>query len=616
MQFGRLRAGAVGAIAAITLALAAGCGTSTTTGSASKSGPSVKGGTATIPWVSGDQANWIFPFMPVSYFSVYNTEYFQYQMYRPLYMFGGDSTQTTVNYPLSLAEPPQYTDGGKQVVIDLKGWKWSNGETVDASDVLFWMHLMDAEKANWAAYAAGQIPDNVVSVQATGPEQVTFTLNQAYSSYWYTYNELSQITPMPLSWDVTKAGAAPGSGGCTTDTAADGWAKCKAVYNFLIAQAKNTSSYASPGSVWAVSDGPWRLSTFNTDGDDSFVPNGAYSGSPKPRLAAVKFEAFTSSTAIFTALQSGTPLSYGPVPEEDLPQKPAGQALPSSSPLPSSYTLQTRYPFSINYYQVNYNNPVYGPVFKLLYFRQALEYLDDQQGMAKTIYRGYGYPTTGPVPAEPPSGWLPPAQQGAGPYPFSVSKAASLLSSHGWSKVGGVMTCTDPAECGPGVAKGLQLKFSFDYPSGSPVYSQEAEIYKSDAAQAGIDLDVTAQTFNTIEGEAEACSGAKCTWQMLMYGGWLYAPDYEPTGEELFATGAGENAGGYSSPEMDKLIAQTNTSSSLPVFDTYATYTAQQLPFIWMPDSYTVEAVQSDLHGVEFSPLDTLVPEYWYYTKS
>lgn len=64
------------------------------------------------------------------------------------------------------------------------------------------------------------------------------------------------------------------------------------------------------------------------------------------------------------------------------------------------------------------------------------------------------------------------------------------------------------------------------------------------------------------------------------------------------------------------LIAATTTSGSLTGYHTYATYAAQQLPAIWIPNSYEVMAVSKKLHGVAFNPLQTLLPEYWYYTKS
>ena len=51
------------------------------------------------------------------------------------------------------------------------------------------------------------------------------------------------------------------------------------------------------------------------------------------------------------------------------------------------------------------------------------------------------------------------------------------------------------------------------------------------------------------------------------------------------------------------------------MFQQYATYTAEQLPFIWMPNAYTVMAVTSKLANVAINPLATLLPEYWNFTK-
>jgi len=39
------------------------------------------------------------------------------------------------------------------------------------------------------------------------------------------------------------------------------------------------------------------------------------------------------------------------------------------------------------------------------------------------------------------------------------------------------------------------------------------------------------------------------------------------------------------------------------------------LPFLWVPNSYPIQAVNSKLRGVTFNALDTLLPEYWYFTK-
>ena len=51
------------------------------------------------------------------------------------------------------------------------------------------------------------------------------------------------------------------------------------------------------------------------------------------------------------------------------------------------------------------------------------------------------------------------------------------------------------------------------------------------------------------------------------------------------------------------------------MFHNYATYVAQQLPYIWMPQPYYVMGVSSKLQNVAFNPFYTLLPEYWYFTK-
>jgi peptide/nickel transport system substrate-binding protein len=619
----KLRLAAVAA-ASVAALIAAGCSSSGGSGGggSASSGVPVKGGTATVALPAGVTNDWIFPFYAITNSSVYNSNQFQWMFYRPLYMFGNNTnTNVTINYPLSVASAPVYSNGGKTVTINLKGWKWSDGETVGAQSVIFFLNMAKAEKSNWYAYVPGLLPDNVVSYKATGPDQVTIQLNSAYSSLWYTYNQLSEINPMPLAWDVTSLGAKPGSGGCTTDTAADGWAKCKAVYSFLTAQSKISSTYAT-SPLWAVVDGPWKLSSFNTNGNVTIVPNKSYSGSPKPQLSAVKFEPFTADSAEYTALKTGE-LDVGYIPTQDLAQKPTNSPLPTSNPLGSSYYLEPFFSYGIEYAQPNFNNPQVGYLVRQLYIRQAMQYAEDQLGISKEIWRGYATPVSGPVPTVPSNPFVPAIQKengGQGPYPYDPAKAKALLTSHGWSEVGGVMTCQDPSKCGSGITKGEQLKLTFNYATGIAAATATYETIKSEESQVGIDVTLIGQSFNTIIGQSAPCApmGPKCNIQVFAYGGWGFdGPGFEPTGEPLFATGAGSNSGNYSDPTMDKLITETHTSNSLSVFDQYATYAAQQLPFMWVPNPnpFQIQAVTSKLHGVAFSPMFTMLPEYWYFTK-
>ena len=590
--------------------------------SASATAPAVPGGIARVALPPDVTPNWIWPYMPQANANEYNAEGFQMLLYRPLYMFGNNGSSVAVNYPLSPANAPVYSNGGKTVTITMKGWKWSNGETVDASDVVFWLNMMKAEPDNYFGYVPGLLPDNLASYKATGPSTVVLNLKSPVSRIWFTYNQLAEITPMPKAWDVTAASAKPGSGGCATDTAADNFAKCKAVFTFMTAQAKNAQTYAS-NPVWGVVDGPWKLSSFSSAASGpvtSFVPNTAYSGSPKPQLAKFTYYAYTDDTAEYTALKTGQ-LDVGYVPPQDLPLVSGEQALPSASPLGSAFNLSAVYPYGIQYFMINFNNPALGPAFRQLYVRQAMQELIDQPGMIRSVERGYGYPTSGGVPTMPTNQWMPSVQTsngGQGPYPFSVANATALLTSHGWKNVGGVMTCQTPAKCGPGIAAGTKLSMTMDYATGVHSFQQEVAIIKSDMAQAGIRINLVPQPFDKLIGESAPCKPAQasCTWDIRYLSGWNFdGPGFEPTGEPLFATGASSNSGSYSDPREDMLIGLTHTSDSLSVFQQYATYTAEQLPVIWMPNAYIVGATASKLANVNYNPLATLLPEYWYFTK-
>jgi ABC-type transport system substrate-binding protein len=66
---------------------------------------------------------------------------------------------------------------------------------------------------------------------------------------------------------------------------------------------------------------------------------------------------------------------------------------------------------------------------------------------------------------------------------------------------------------------------------------------------------------------------------------------------------------------MNKLIAETNASGSLSLYHNFATYAAEQLPYIYMPNQAIVYAVNKNVQGVVFNPLTTLMPEYWSVTK-
>ncbi len=206
---------------------------------------------------------------------------------------------------------------------------------------------------------------------AVSPTELTMEMKKAYNHTWFTSNELSQITPMPQAWDATAEGASH----CTT-TVSD----CSAVYSYLDSQSKSMAGWAS-SKVWSVVDGPWKLQSFNSDGNSTFVPNKEYSGPVKPTLAEFKELPFTTESAEYNVLQAGgNQIDVGYLPTTDAPTT-SNPSQAGSNPV-NGYTLAPLYLWSINYFPVNQQSTTAnGPVDKQLYFRQALQYL---------VNRGHG----------------------------------------------------------------------------------------------------------------------------------------------------------------------------------------------------------------------------------
>jgi peptide/nickel transport system substrate-binding protein len=578
--------------------LAAVSGSLSTSASAASSGTDI---TYALP--PAVVPNYIFPVMGSAYYSNVNLYQFQSEMFRPLYWFG-QGTAPSFNEKLSLALPPVYSNAGKTVTIKLKKYNWSDGKPVTADDVLFFMQMLKAEKSIWPVYVPGEFPDNVTAMSAPNASTVVFTLNSAYSTNWFLYNELSQITPLPShAWDKTSAS------GTVSDTNSATTAGAGAVWNYLTAQAKSPTTYAT-NPLWQIVDGPFKLKSFSTTGLTVFVPNPKYSGPTKADYAELTLEPFTTDAAEFNALRAGT-LDYGYVPPEDSSQIPLLKS--------DGYSTNPWIGWSINYFPMNMNNPTVGPIFRQLYFRQAFQEMVNQPTDIKKALYGYGYPTYGPVPIEPKND-LATKQEATNAYPFSSTKSPALLKSNGWKVVpGGVTTCVKPGtakgDCGTGIKAGEKMIFNLQYNNGFTYVTQFMEQLKSNLEKYdGIQVNLTSAPFDTVIANAAPCKvSASCTWEMENWGqGWSYGPDYYPTGESIFETGSGINEGSYSNPVNDANINKTHTVSGTAVLATYENYLALQLPVVWQPDpDFQISEIKSGLKGVTQSSLLNYTPENW-----
>jgi peptide/nickel transport system substrate-binding protein len=578
---------------------------------------SSSGGTVKIGENPGVPPDYILPLESGPYFTGSNEQVSNY-MYPPLYWYGTKGLPT-LNTQLSLANPAKFSNDNETVTINLKHWGWSNGQPITGRDVVFWINLLKAAVSpaaanvgssnapgpGWGSYVPGGFPDNVVSDVATSTYQVVLHLNKSYNPLWFAYNELSQIFPLPQAqWDRLSASGPVGNYDMTVPgTATTG---ALGVAQFLNEQSQDLSTYTS-NPLWQVVDGPFRLKSFTSEGYVSLVPNSEYSGSDKAKVAQVDELPFTSDTAEFDELRAGQ-LTIGLIPPTDLGQRGYLES--------HGYSYAPYWAWGFNYFAYNFTNSKVGPIFKQLYFRQALQSLIDQPQYIDKFTNGIGSVGNGPVPAIPKGNpFVSPLEAHGQVYPYDAARAVKLLKAHGWDvHPGGVTTCVRPGtsvgECGSDITAGTRLSFTLPYPSGSTVATDEMGALQSAAKQlAGISLAVTPTPISVISDEAFAgCTDASpCNdWQLISFAtteAWGYYPDFLPTGEDLFLPGSSANIGYYSNPtntaNIDATLTAPTYKDEIADLYRYENYLARQLPVAYLPlGAFQLWMYKSALKGV------------------
>jgi peptide/nickel transport system substrate-binding protein len=580
----------------------------------------VKGGTVAWACHPGFPPSTIFPFTPAERIGIRNLFEFQVLMYRPLYWLGKDG-QPGVDYDLSLALPPEWSDDGRSVTVTLKPWKWSNGEPICADNVMFWVNMLAVKGARYGNYTPGYFPDNLTSYQKVAADKVRFTFDKAYSKTWVLMNQLTLITPMPKAWDRTADD--------TPANASADPADIPAVYDYLVAQngewtvEDNEIRTRWPESpVWSVVNGPWRLKSFTLDGAVTFVPNEHYCGPNKPHLDEFRQVPINTDEQEYAMLAAG-PSGPGSLQVGYLPYGlGTDPAADGSNPLAEHYRLVPQDIYMIHYMPLNFTNPtVAGRIIRQTYFRQALQHTLDQDTAIRDIFHGYGHRTNGPVPAVPDSEHVSPAQRG-NPMPFDIQRARKLLTDNGWDVSTTPAVCvrpgTGPGCAGEGIEAGDKLSLQLRYVEGRAALALLMRQLQSGAAKAGIELHLH-EVYGSVmvaQDHSEKGPDNPHTWELQCWnGGWAYYG--HPTGEMLFETGGGSNFGHYSDPKADELIEATGLSDDVSALYAYQDYLAEQVPVVWTPGfPLKLLEVAKNLRGVEpINPYGMLNPENWYYVE-
>ena len=112
---------------------------------------------------------------------------------------------------------------------------------------------------------------------------------------------------------------------------------------------------------------------------------------------------------------------------------------------------------------------------------------------------------------------------------------------------------------------------------------------------------------------------SSCNWDLANWGGgWVFAPDYQPTGEELFMCGVPANSGGYCNKQNDSLINEhADQQRRRQAMYTWQDFLQPQLPVEYQPNGvYELTEIKNNLRGVTPQPATLAInPENWYFVK-
>src|SRR6201996_2962058 len=556
-------------------------------------GTATHGGTITFGQLNGQTPNYIFPVVPSGNASTINYQW-QQVMWLPLYNnfpFGGSPG---IDYALSIAKKPVFSDGDKTVTITMnQGYKWNDGKPVDAQDLLFDVALIKAavgeSAANWSSYTPGYFPDSLQSISAPTPYTVVMHLKHAHTPGFFLNNTLAlNVYPLPSQdWNVASA-----SGPHLN------WndpANAKKIYDYLGKAGGQVGTFGS-NPLWKIADGPFALTSFSpVTASWTMKANPTFGGTPKPYIDSLQGVTYTGITPMLNAMRTGS---------LDVGQVDFSQLTDVSSLKAQGYSVFGLPDFGWAGVIWNFKNTVhhFDKIISQLYFRQVMAMLVDEPAIIAGIYHGAAGLAYGPIPSVPKTPYAP-ANATKAPYPYDPAKAVSILKAHGWHVVpNGTTTCAKPGtgagECGAGIPAGTPISFTWDTltAASGPFVPLTDEAVTSEAKQAaGINIQLSQKTFNYIASNYNDAdpSVAKYTndWAVENFSGYTDNP--YPTQNSIFNTGGSFNSGAYSDPKMDQLIHASVFGSNPKAVTQEGSYEAEALPALFLPNYDLIWGVSS-----------------------
>ncbi len=266
--------------------------------------------------------------------------------------------------------------------------------------------------------------------------------------------------------------------------------------------------------------------------------------------------------------------------------------------------------FNLNKGRNAQNQPFVDPVksrwFASKEFRQAIAYGINRDAMTNNIYRGLGAPLHSPIPAQSPF-YLSP-EQGLKTYSYDRQKAKELLLSAGF-KYNSNDELLD--------AEGNKVRFTLLMAAGKKVREQMATQIKQDLGKLGMQVDTQFLSFNTYVEKLRLTRN----WDTYLGG---FTGGTEPhSGYNIWSVNGtlhsfnqGPQAGeppikGWKVDDWEQKIDDLYVKASQELdeakrkelYGETQRIIAEQVPFVYMVNPLTFEAVRDRVSGIRYSAL-------------
>ena len=480
--------------------------------------------------------------------SIYNQEALQ-QIYRPLVWL---DRNLDYDPSMSVASAVTTPDGGRTWLLTLKQWVWSDGVPLTAADVVFTFDLIRRLGPGYVGYDVGGIPNLLDTVTALSPHTVEIVLTKRVNPEWFLRLGLGN-TIRPLPEHVYRG------------------------LSLVALRARQTDP-----SLYAVSDGPFLLADWNVARHLVLVPNPRFGGQ-HPTIKRLVLDFLQGGNALQSLRSGETDAANVPFQLWDLARS-----------LPGLRTVPFGGPFGYMSIILNFRSR-HAPFLTDVRVRQAIAAAIDQKQIIRLAFHGQAREMHGPVPVALTGFLSPQAKAGYRDLEYDPRHVGALLDAAGW-KLGhdGIRT-----------KNGRPLAFNVAVSSDSPTRLIELQVVQRNLRAVGIAMSLRGIEFNqllaTLNGNGHDWDGVVIGWTIESY----------PDVQQFFGTDGVANYGHYHNARMDKLADAVITEPGNSALYAVQDYTAEQQPFIFLPDGRHSGLVRDGLHGIAAmaSPAGTWSPE-------